>query len=268
MRDAIFGIKKLWLEKIPFLAIIVCGGLYTLSLRNIGWIEHYVGFPMWQRLVFASYSITEYLTKLIVPTNLMYIYPFPMTPGAPLPHRFLIYPVIFAALAGAAIYYRKYKLMVFGALFFLLNLALTLHIISMSRISIVSDRYVYLSSIGFFMPAVWYGVNYVMRFSKGKRIFVCVLFGAYLFYLTGYTMKHVEVWENNDTLKKDVKDLLEKRKIEEQKNVVPKDSISEMGMGTYRRFLETLRATSLRKGEGKDGCYTQRKADGTSAYPV
>ena len=260
-----FRDKKIWLEKIPFLAIIVCGGLYTLSLRNIGWIEHYVGFPMWQRLVFASYSITEYLTKLIVPTNLMYIYPFPMMPGAPLPHRFLIYPVIFAALAGAAIYFRKYKLMVFGALFFLLNLALTLHIISMSRISIVSDRYVYLSSIGFFMPAVWYGVNYVMRLSKGKRIFVCVLFGAYLFYLTGYTMKHVEVWENNDTLKKDVKELLEKRKIEEQKHVVPKDSISEMGMGTYRRFLETLRATSLRKGEDKDVGCTERKADGTSA---
>jgi len=203
-----FRNKTVWLEKIPFLLIVVLGGLYTLSLRNIGWIEHYVGYPVWQRLVFASYSITEYLTKLIISTNLMYVSPFPMAPGDSLPQRFLIYPVIFTALVGAAIYYRKYRVMVFGALFFLLNVSLTLHIISMSRITIVAD-----------------------------------------------TMKHLDVWGNNDTLKKDVRDLLEKRKIEEQKNVVPMDSISPLDTLPNRPLVETGRAPSLH-------------VDGTFAYPV
>ena len=206
--------KKLWIEKIPFLALALTGGFYTLTLRNIDLVEYRAGYPLWQRMVFACYAITEYLTKLIVPLKLMYLYPFPMAPGELLPHRFFLYPVIVAFIVGLLIYYRKYKVLVFSALFFLLNVSLTLHIISMSRSTIVADRYIYLSCIGFFAPTFWYGAQYVMRLSKYKKIFACILFGAYLLCLTGYTIKHSEVWHNNDTLKKEVRELLDKRKEE------------------------------------------------------
>jgi hypothetical protein len=61
------------------------------------------------------------------------------------------------------------------------------------------------------MPLVWYGVKYVIRLSKLKKIIVCILFGAYLFCLTAYTIKHIAVWQSNETLKKDVRELLEQR---------------------------------------------------------
>jgi len=206
-----FKKKKLWFEKIPFLALVLLGGLYTMSLRNINFVEYYAGYPLWQRLIFACYALTEYPTKLIVPINLLYIYPFPMPPGDSLPLRFLIYPVIFAAITGVIVYYRKHALLVFCTLFFVLNVSLTLHILSMSRVTIVADRWIYLSGIAFFMAIAWYAIKYFLTLSKLQKIAAILAFVIYLFYLTGYTMKRSEVWHDNSSLKKEINDLIKQR---------------------------------------------------------
>lgn len=215
-----FRDKKMWLEKIPFLVFVLVAGVYTMSLRNHAGIQYLADYPLWQRLFFASYSITEYLIKLAVPVKLLYLYPFPMVPGDDLPLNFYIYPFIVAAMVGAAIYYRKHKLMVFGALFFLLNIFFTLHIVSMSRICMFADRYVYLSGIGFFIPVVRYCVKYFLRLSKHKKIIVGIMVSIYLLYLAGYAMKRVEVWHDNKSLRKEIIELLDKR--EPVKNDVTK----------------------------------------------
>jgi membrane-associated HD superfamily phosphohydrolase len=101
--------------------------------------------------------------------------------------------------------------MVFGALFFLLNVFFTLHIISMSRVCMLADRYVYLSSIGFFMPAVWFSVKFFMQLSKQKKIYGGIIVAIYILYLAGYAMKRTEVWHDNNSLKKEIKELLDKR---------------------------------------------------------
>ena len=205
--------KKVWLEKIPFFAFVLLGGLFTLSLRNHDYIAQFAGYPLWQRLVFACYAITEYLTKFIIPTNLMYIYPFPMVPGEPLPVQYFIYPFAIVVMAIVVIYYyRKQAILIFGMLFFLINVSSTLHFVSMSRITISADRWVYLSGVGFFMMASWYGVRFFMQQSKSKKMLICTVFGVYLLYLAGYAVKRSEVWHDSRTLKKEVRELLEKRK--------------------------------------------------------
>ncbi|MDR1154276.1 MAG: hypothetical protein LBL04_06155 [Bacteroidales bacterium] len=105
-------------------------------------------YPLWQRLVFACYSLVEYTVKLAFPANLLYVYPFPMKPGDALPAMYLIYPPV-AAAAGIALYrFRRYRVLPAGVAFFIVNLVLTLHIIPMSRFTVVADRYVYLASAG------------------------------------------------------------------------------------------------------------------------
>jgi len=215
-----FRKKKLWLEKIPFLLLVTLGGLFTLSLRNMDYVQYLAGYPLGQRLIFAFYAIIEYLTKLIIPIKLMYLYPFLMMPGEAMPLRFLIYPLIVAALGGIIVYYRKHALLVFCALFFVLNVSLTLHIVSMSRVTIVADRWIYLSGVGFFMAVAWYGIKGLMRLSKVRKIIACSFFVVYLCYLTGYTMKHSEIWHDNDSLKKVIRELIEQRE-----DYVPKDIV-------------------------------------------
>jgi len=41
---------------------------------------------------------------------------------------------------------------------------------------------------------------------------ICTVFGVYLLYLAGYAVKRSEVWHDSRTLKKEVRELLEKRK--------------------------------------------------------
>ena len=142
----------------------------------------------------------------------MHLYPFPVETGFPLPFRFFIYPVVIAVMAGIVAYYRKHMVFVFGVMFFLLNVSLTLHPLLTSRVVITADRYVYLSAVGFFMTVVWYGVKYFMQLSKYGKILICTVFFACFSFLTVSTVKRSEVWRDDDTLKRELRELLEQRK--------------------------------------------------------
>jgi len=159
--------RKLLAEKIPFLLLTLAGLLFMLLLRSGDSVSNHGIYPPVQYLVFNCYALTDYLTKLVMPVNLMHIYPFPIMPGFALPARLWIYPVIIVSLAGVVACFRKYDVLLFGALFFLVNVLLTMYPFSISKITIADDRFVYLASIGFFMTIVWYGTQY---FKNIKRI--------------------------------------------------------------------------------------------------
>ena len=168
--------KKLWIEKIPFLLLIIAVCLFMLLLRNPFFVQYRAYYPIWQYIVFTCYALTEYLTKLVFPVNLLHLYPIPIVPGESLPVRFFIYPFMIVAMAGIAVYYRKYTMLIFGLLFFLFNVLLTLHPISTSRIIIAADRHIYLAGIGFLMTAalVW-GKIFQTSCKHGKDFCRCCL---------------------------------------------------------------------------------------------
>ncbi|MDR2036801.1 MAG: hypothetical protein LBQ60_02640 [Bacteroidales bacterium] len=200
-----------WLEKIPFFLLALIIGLYTLSLQNPEYVEKWAGYSFWQRIIFASYAIVEYLTKLVVPVKLMYLYPFPVAPGGDIPIRFFIYPVIILLLGVCLYVYRKQWPLIAGVLFFGINIFLTVHIVPMSRYAIVADRYVYLSSVGIFFIMAWYVWHYVRTLTKKYKIWCGIAVFFYLVYLGGYAHVRTKVWYNDDTLKQELRDLLEQR---------------------------------------------------------
>jgi len=157
--------------------------------------------------VFASYAVTEYLTKCLVPVKLSYVYPFPIQIGEALPVRFWIYPPICAVLLTLVYDNFRNRVLVFWSSFFLLHIAVALHVIPIGRFTITADRYAYVSLI-----AICFAVPYLTTcLWKIKSAYRYVLLFLYAAALLSYSAHRVKVWENTDTLKREVREILKNR---------------------------------------------------------
>jgi len=208
--------KDIWIEKIPFILFAIFFGLFTLSLQSAPLVEKWAGYTFFQRLIFASYAIVEYIVKLIIPANLLYLYPFPMPPGEALPLRMFIYPFIILVFIVWILICRKQWPIIFGVFFFVINIALTVHVAPMSRYNLVADRYIYLPSIGLTFIGVWYAVPYILSIRQKWRKWYFVIIACYLLYLGIYAHQRTKVWYDSDTLKKEMRDLLNERSVQEK----------------------------------------------------
>lgn len=208
----------LWLEKIPICMLAVCFVVITLDSYVIPLGQVFIGqnaYPFVHRMVFAGYSLTEYLTKLVFPVNLMYMYPYPMQAGESLPVRFWIYLPVLFVLAGAVWYNRKKTVFLFGSIFFVLQLFLSLHIIPLPRFTILADRYLYLAAIGLFLAVTYRFAHWPGKFSlSGKTVWI--LFAVVALYFSGYSNYRCRTWKNDATLKKEVVTLLNERENKEE----------------------------------------------------
>jgi hypothetical protein len=197
--------KKLWLEKIPFVLIALFFGWFTLTLQSKG-----VGgsYPLGQRLLFANYSFWEYLVKLTAPYGLSYFYFFPMDPGDPVPLRLCFYPIATGIFIWTLTEYRHQinRVYLFGGLFFLVNIVLVLHVLPSSRATIIADRYVYLSAIGFFLVIVFAGMQWWVEKEKHPRQLYLTPAGAatVLLLLAWISQQRTKDWRNMETLQQDV----------------------------------------------------------------
>ncbi len=204
--------KNCWIEKLPFFVLSLFFGLVTvLSQEDGGGAPIY---PLVQRLVFACYTLIEYLTKAIFPVNLSYLYPFPIQPGESLPLRFWIYPLIVIALLVWIYSIKSKKILVFCTLFFILHVSVALHLISLSRFAIVADRYLYVGIIGIaFLVSVlishlkkrWY----IQPVKWRILLFVLLL---YISYNGIYTFQYCHDWNNTNSLKKHMRGLIDSRR--------------------------------------------------------
>jgi hypothetical protein len=195
----------------PFLLFALFAGYYTYLNQSASLIEQWAGYPFGQRMIFTCYSLVEYIGKLILPVNLLYLYPFPVAPGIDLPVHLFIYPVIIIITIAflIKIVKRNHWQIIFGLIFFLINMVLVLHVVAMSRFSILADRYVYLGSVGLFFIASWYGVSWIGKKTKPIRKWALMAIVCYLIYIGGYAHVRTYVWKDNDTLKKEFIELLD-----------------------------------------------------------
>jgi protein O-mannosyl-transferase len=202
--------KTMWLEKVPFFIVAVLFGLATILIS-----EHSgaggEAYPLGQRILFANYSFWEYLVKLSAPYGLSHFYFFPMDPGEAIPLRFWFYPMATAFFIWVLAEYRDKmnRVLVFGGLFFLLNIVTAMHIIPVPREAIIADRYVYLSAIGFFLLVVFMIHQWGHQSKSITRKVVLAAGFLYLLVLAGYTHERVKVWENMDTLNENIHSLIE-----------------------------------------------------------
>jgi hypothetical protein len=203
---------KVWFEKAPFFILAVLGGIVTVYSQGKGYIEG-SGYPFYQRLVFSSYTLTEYFAKCVIPVKLSYIYPFPILKGEALPVNFWVYPGIVITLLAAFVYnvnLRRHKLMYFALLFFIVNLLVCLHIFSLPRFAIVADRYVYISSTAVFLSIGMLLQYLSKRYLKYKRLLMSGL-AVYILLLGIYSHERTKVWHDIDSLKKELREQVQER---------------------------------------------------------
>ena len=90
----------------------------------------------------------------------------------------------------------------FSILFLVLHVAVALHLISISRFTIVADRYLYLGCIGTSFLTVWIFFHFIQALSeKWKRLLISACFALYLIYLDTYCFSYTKDWKDTDTIK-------------------------------------------------------------------
>lgn len=201
--------KSVWIEKLPFFVLSVIFGVIAIKAQQADKLIHDY-YPFTQRLLFAAHSLLEYMAKLFLPVHLSNFYPYPSLTDGHLPFIYYISPVIVIGLFYGAYRTMKYsRLIVFGLLFFVVNLLLVLQLLSIGD-AVIADRYTYVPYIGlFFIIAMgfdWLYNNARQSLSAYKSVaagllIVCAVSCSYL------TYARCPVWENDDTI---ASDLLEK----------------------------------------------------------
>lgn len=141
-------------EKIPFFALSLAFGLVGIKfLREAGGFEE-TGYSTLSRLLFATYSLTMYLVRLVLPLNLSTFYPYPKEIEIPVFYYFT--PIIVAAIGfGVWRSTRFTKVIAFGFLFFLVNIVFLLQFKGAGK-AFVADRFTYIPYLGLFFILAHY----------------------------------------------------------------------------------------------------------------
>ncbi|MBL4753320.1 MAG: tetratricopeptide repeat protein [Flavobacteriales bacterium] len=194
------------LEKAPFFLGSLAWGYITIN--TVRSIAEEGTFSVLERMQFGFYGIYHYVTKVVAPINLSCFYPFPtLESDGSLPLIFYLAP--FFALTLGVLALRSLRItrtVLFGALFFLFTIGLTLQFFPVGP-NIVTDRYSYVPYIGlFFIIAqgyVWLIDRQEKKYGLLKMLGTLGLvgFAVWCIYLS---RQRCDVWTNSETLWTDV----------------------------------------------------------------
>ena len=226
---------KYFINKIPFFMLSVLFGIIaiiaqrsvhvfnssTITINKIittdnvvlSKLFHFANL-LFERLCIASYGLLTYCYKLLIPINLSIFYPYPKKVDGFLPEIFYLAPLIlFGLFVLVFIKWRKNKTVVFALLFFIANIFPLLQLLPVGS-SIISDRYSYLPSLGYFFLIahfVIYLSGYKIEegkliasissspfFLNRKLILVTLLFPVLIYAYAGN--QRCKVWKDSETL--------------------------------------------------------------------
>jgi len=181
-------------DKIIFFLFALLFAIITLKIQTSIAAADLKVFPAWTRLFFASYGIMIYIFRFFIPYPLSSFHPFPSANDLGL----AVYasPAFVLALLGLLWWQRKNKVIVFGLLFYIINLLLVLQILSVG-LTIISERYTYIPYIGLaFMSSML--LSRYKLFSEKKASW---LIPAAIVIIFGFiSLKQVGVWKTSGTL--------------------------------------------------------------------
>lgn len=189
---------NLVLEKWYFFAaafIYGCLGIYFLHQQ--GALDTNEGTQTGaSRILIGSYSLITYCIK--------WLFPYMMSPLYPYPDKLTIWHYLSlpaALLLLGAIYwaYRKnIKPLVFGFLFFFVNIVFLLQILGAGQ-GYLADRFTYIAYIGLFFIFIFYLQQYSNK-NQGQSSAILSCCGIYILFLSYLTFNQTKIWKNSGTL--------------------------------------------------------------------
>lgn len=191
-------------DKIPYLCLSLIFGLVALQSQEAA--MNLVTYTFLDKIFFFCYSLCFYVFKLIIPIGLSALHPYPIKSDGALPVVYYLSPVLFILLLLLIWKHRKKQDLIFGCLFFIITIAPVLQIISVGR-AVVSERYTYISYLGFFLII---GRTYCNMIEKDKKYFrkikryANIILAAYAIMLLILTIQRNKAWKDSITLFTDI----------------------------------------------------------------
>jgi tetratricopeptide (TPR) repeat protein len=193
---------KVFVEKIPFLFLSVGFGVVEIVVfQHQGILKIPGSISIVNQVFLGFFALSTYILKFVAPFHLSAIYPFPGDSTQALPVLYYLSPVFILGL-GYIIYRstRKYRAILFGSLFFLVNIILMFQIQILTQgIGFRADRFSYMSYIGFCFLAGWTIEQIVQKKPELKNLVMGVS-AIILILFSTLTFTRTKVWENDFTL--------------------------------------------------------------------
>jgi tetratricopeptide (TPR) repeat protein len=191
-------VRRIWLEKLPFLAISVAGAmraLYAAPPQNP--YAALAGLDWWSRAAAAIYSLAFYIWKTLAPIALSPFYP--LTPhkidpwAAPLE---LSASVVFSTTLASILLRRRFPALLAVWLAYLITLSPVLGIVDNGP-QIVADRYSYLACLGW---AILAGAALLYWRTGGRAWPIPAAAALVILTLAVLTWRQVPIWRDSETL--------------------------------------------------------------------
>ncbi len=190
--------------KIPMLILsLVFGVAGIVWLRNNGTLQDTGLAQLPGRVLSGVYALAAYMIRFVAPVHLSALYPAPHGPFATFPVAFFLAPLP-VALAGFLVYrsLRRTRAILFGSLFFLVNLVFMLQVLA-AGLTFRADRYAYLSYFGLCFIFAWALREFV---GHGRKAAIIAGIGCGLVFVSfmALTVNRSKTWRNSETLWTDV----------------------------------------------------------------
>lgn len=195
--------RALVIEKLPFFTLALFSALITLLVQAAGSSIQSTAFaPLPIRALVVAQNYIAYLGKMLMPLNLLPLYPYPRTASVLDPAYFL--PIIAMAGITASCIINRNKHRAAAALwaYYLVTLLPVIGIVQVGA-QAMADRYTYLPGLGPFLAAglaIAWGLDRTERFAAGKRaarFAVPVLALCAIAVLSLLTIRQIYIWKSD-----------------------------------------------------------------------
>lgn len=192
------GQRRLWLEKLPFLALAV--GLSVVAFvvqREAGSMIASETIPLTARVTNAIWSYAAYLGLAVWPAGLAAFYPHP---EGSLPLARVAAAAVGLLAVTAFLFVRRERMrpQLVGWLFYLGTLVPVIGLVQVGT-QAMADRYAYVPLVGVFVAAAWAGAALVARGLFPKEV-AAGLAAAALVALGVVTVQQTAYWHDSVTL--------------------------------------------------------------------
>ena len=189
--------QKLFLEKVPMFVLVALSSAATFYAQEHGGsVASLDNIPLTDRVGNAAVSYVTYIIKMIYPSQLAVLYPYPKTlpwwqvTGA------LLLLVLTTFLAFKVV--RKVPYFTVGWLWYVGTLVPVIGLVQVGNQS-MADRYTYIPLIGIFIIVAW-GIPELTSSLPGKKKWLATAAAIVLSVLMALTQKQIQYWKNSITL--------------------------------------------------------------------
>jgi len=198
-------IRSIILFSLPIIAITI------IFARNYS-ILNDLSNTILDRFIMMSYSLNYYFIKFFFPFKLNAMHPYP-NPDSLSTLKYIVQPIILlSALIILGIIYKKNtdkelkRNILFGILFFVINISVVLHIFPINGKVIVADRYSYIAHFGLIFSTLSLIIFFLEK-SKNKikitKVFNFIFFAILIAFST-QTFSRSKLWNNDKVFWSDI----------------------------------------------------------------